>query len=290
MLKTRPRRPVIDEYIDYRAFMRDRFDFLKGGPEGFTLQRLADRAGFRSPAYLKMVMDGERNLTEESVGPVAQALELTRSETTCFRTLVELDQSEDVGERAASLRRLARRARFRATFRITPEHIDALRHWYYPVILQLVTTGHVRWDAKRIARLIMPHVTPGEVEEALETLEELGLIEADDEGRLVPTANNLETPDEVAHLTVTAHHHEMSAMAQWALDMVPPANRNFGTVTGVLSKEGLRLLQQRVHDMRHEIYDLMQELEYAAPGGRVVHVNLQTFPLSLPIEKEPDDA
>jgi uncharacterized protein (TIGR02147 family) len=51
------------EYLDYRAFLRDIYLAKKAERRGFSFRAFSRRANLRSPNYLKLVMDGERNLS-----------------------------------------------------------------------------------------------------------------------------------------------------------------------------------------------------------------------------------
>ncbi|RPI59951.1 MAG: TIGR02147 family protein, partial [Lysobacterales bacterium] len=52
-------------YRDYRAFLRAYYDRRKAEKSGFSHAEFSQRIGLRSPNYLKLVMDGARNLTSD---------------------------------------------------------------------------------------------------------------------------------------------------------------------------------------------------------------------------------
>lgn len=59
--------PDIYEYLEYRIFLADAYQAGKENVSAFSYRYLARKAGFSSPNFIKLVMDGERNLSMESV-------------------------------------------------------------------------------------------------------------------------------------------------------------------------------------------------------------------------------
>ena len=57
----------IFRYADYRSFLRDYFVSQKKAIPGFSYRLFAQKAGFASPAFFKLVVDGKKNLSKESV-------------------------------------------------------------------------------------------------------------------------------------------------------------------------------------------------------------------------------
>ena len=66
-------RPDLFAYLDYRAWMRDAYEAGKAHISAFSFRYLARRAGFSSPSFIKLVMDGQRNLSVDGAQRVAKA-------------------------------------------------------------------------------------------------------------------------------------------------------------------------------------------------------------------------
>jgi uncharacterized protein (TIGR02147 family) len=49
-------------YTDYRRFLADHYAYAKAA-HGFSFRAFSQRAGIRSSNYLRLVIDGERNLS-----------------------------------------------------------------------------------------------------------------------------------------------------------------------------------------------------------------------------------
>lgn len=103
-------RPNVRRYVDYRAYLRDMTAHLKATEPGFSYRVFARRAGFSSPNYLKLVSEGDRNLSVGSADKFARGLGLGADEGRVLKTLVELGAARNDHERNASYAKLRRLA------------------------------------------------------------------------------------------------------------------------------------------------------------------------------------
>lgn len=73
-------------------FVNLRVEFLRFYVEGgFTFRHFQKRAGFGSPNYLKLVMDGERNLAPRSLGKFLKGLYIAPADEAFVRELFRKD-------------------------------------------------------------------------------------------------------------------------------------------------------------------------------------------------------
>ena len=68
--------PDVLHYSNYRTFLQDYYEFKKAEQPVFSHRYFAQKAGITSPNYLKLVMDGKRNLTKKTLLKFAAALGL----------------------------------------------------------------------------------------------------------------------------------------------------------------------------------------------------------------------
>jgi uncharacterized protein (TIGR02147 family) len=69
--------PDVFRFRDYRAYLRALYAHNKANGYGFSLRAFSKRAGLTSSNYLKLVMDGDRNLTSQAAGRFATACGLS---------------------------------------------------------------------------------------------------------------------------------------------------------------------------------------------------------------------
>ncbi len=84
----------IFQYRDYRQFLYDFYHYKKLTNPYYSYRLFSMKAGFRAPNLLKLVMDGQRNLTRESTEKFTRALKLSDAEATYFSELVYRNQGQ----------------------------------------------------------------------------------------------------------------------------------------------------------------------------------------------------
>lgn len=272
-------RPTVEHYTDYRAYLRDMLDWKKTQPGKYSFQKLSDESGVGSPALLNMVLTGKRNLNNGAVKGIGKALGLTVGEARFLKKLVDMDRVDDPVQKQESLRKLARRAKFRERFRIDADQLDYLSRWYILAIHEMVGFPEFKADPQWISDRFLSSVTPKQAREALELLERLGLIETQADGKLVRTVHRVETPDELVHDLVRGYHAQATELARWAVSNLEAGDRNFGVVTGRVTAKGMREIMSRLYRIRDELADMFAELE-TDDGDIVVQVNVQGFPVT----------
>src|SRR3989344_146995 len=88
----------IFSYSNYRDFLRDYYHDRKIKNIKFSFRVFARLAQFGSPGYLKMIMDGQRNISHSSIYKLTKAMKLPRRESEYFEKLVLFNHSQDVDE------------------------------------------------------------------------------------------------------------------------------------------------------------------------------------------------
>ena len=62
------------EYMNYRDYLRDYYAEKKKQHAFYSFRLFAQKAGFASPNFFKLVIDGKRNMSKESVFRFSKAL------------------------------------------------------------------------------------------------------------------------------------------------------------------------------------------------------------------------
>ena len=90
--RARRRSPVdVFRYLDYRRFLADYYRARKA--RGFSYRAFSRAAGLGAPNYLKLVIDGQRNLTAAMAARFAHACGLSGEGADYFAQLVEFNQA-----------------------------------------------------------------------------------------------------------------------------------------------------------------------------------------------------
>lgn len=266
------------EYLDYRSFLRDAYSDLKARQRGFSYRWFSRKAGLASPNFLKLVIDGDRNLTAASAEQFAGALGLSGQETSFFRELVSFNQAGTAAEKNRHFERIGQFRRHRAVRALERSAFEYLSCWYYPAVRELVSCKGFREDPEWIARTLVPSITPKQAQKALELLLELRLLERGDDGTLRQGEPLVSTGPEVRSLAAGNFHRQMMERAAASIETVDRDKRDISSVTVSLSPEAFEMFKQRIVQLRAELLEM--SADETAPT-RVVQFNFQAFPLAL---------
>ncbi|HKP57948.1 MAG TPA: TIGR02147 family protein [Polyangiales bacterium] len=269
--------PEVFTFRDYRAFLRAFYAENKRQGYGFSLRAFSKRARLRSSNYLKLVMDGERNLTLDMAPRFAEACGLRGQAADYFCALVSFNQATTAKDRERAYARLSRFKRYRAVHRLERAQEAYHARWYIPVIRELAARADFEPDPRWIAGQLMPRIGTREAEQALATLLELGLLERDARGRYRQVEPLIQTPDGPLGHHVQRFHRVMLERAAEALDGVPREDREFECLTLCLSQERMQELKARIEAFCDEV---MQSFQADADSTRVVQLNMQMFPMT----------
>jgi uncharacterized protein (TIGR02147 family) len=269
-------------YFDYRSFLRDAYTDLKQRQRGFSYRWFARKAGMTSPNFLKLVIDGKRNLTAESTEKFATALGLTSQETSFFRELVGFTQAPTATEKNRHFDRIGAFRRHRAVRALERHQFEYLSRWWYPAIRELVACEGFVEDEAWIAQQLVPAISPSQARQALDLLLELGFLERDASGTLRQGEPLLSTGAEVRSLAVGNFHRQMMERAAASIELVDRELRDISGVTVALSPESFQMFKQKIIDLRAELLELSAAEKHPT---RVVQINFQLFPLASTEEK-----
>jgi len=269
--------PSVYAYLDYRAFLREHFAASKAALPHYSFRYLARKAGFTSSNFLKLVMDGERNLGAGAVEKVARGLKLSAEEAEFFGDLVVLNQAATVAERNRAYERVASNRRFRAARRLEGPLFEYLTHWFYPAVRELAARADFRDDPAWVSSVIVPKITTRQARGALATLEKLGLLVRDASGRLARGDPSLTTGHEVRDVVVPRYHLQMIERAAKAVESFPPEERDVSALTVCVRATTLADLKQKIRRFRE---DVLERCDSEDAPERVYQLCIQLFPLS----------
>jgi uncharacterized protein (TIGR02147 family) len=279
--------PHIDvfAYLDYRAFLRDYYE-AKKQHRGLSYRALARLIGLKSASYLKHVIDGERNLSEEMALRFASGLKLKGDAADYFVELVEFNQAQSIESRLRAHERLRGFASHRKLFPLGEKHADYHSTWYMPAIRELAVRADFDDDPEWIAERLRPKISKREAKHALTTLLELGLLVRDEKGRVRQGESLVTTGAEAQFLHIAAYHQMMMKLAAESIDRFAQQDRDVSSLTLCLDKEGLREVKARLKAFRRELLELS---EVARKPRQVVQINMQLFPLSDGGQEDEDE-
>ena len=279
------------DYSDYRAFLKDFYEDRKKISRSFSYRWYARQAGFASPVFIKLVMDGKSKLSEKSALALGTGLGLSEQENIYFCTLVRFTQSSSDDERQEHLATLRSLGQKYGRTVLDAQHYDYYSQWSNAALREILPAVDPDTPPEVLGSLLLPTQGSREVKRAIALLESLDLITKDPDGRYVQKGRIVSTGSEVESLAIRSYHGTMAELARDAIENVPRTDRDISGLTLGVSAATSDLIRARLRDLRDDIVALVSQ--DSAPVERVYRLNLQYFPLSRnlppPHTVQPDD-
>lgn len=276
--------PPVYTFDNYRAFLKAYYEYRKSEENDFSYRVFAREAGFKSPNFLKLVIDGKRGLTAASLPQVCRALRLDPQENDFFRRLVAFNQAVEPLEKRRLAAELYQSEVFRALYPLKLAELQYYQQWFYIPIREMVSSPEFKEDGRWIARKLGDRISPSQAVKALGDLEALGLLKRID-GKLRLASQNVTTGSEVISGAVADFHRELLGLAAASIAEVPRHRREISASTLVLSEADFARFKTLVQDFRRS---LLSQTTGGA-GARVYHVAFQLFPLSDVLDEDTED-
>lgn len=270
-------KPNLYEYLDYRDFIKDTYHAKKTCGRGFSYRTFSRLAGFRSSNFIKLIVEGKRNLSHEGIHKIAKALKLNKSETNFFEALVLFDQSKNIDEKNRYYARIAQSKSYNHYKPLEASQYEFFSNWYFVAMRELIQLKNFKEDAKWINQKLQLSLSDDEIKKAIQTLIDLKLVSRGPDNKLKQTDEKISTSPDIASLTVHNFHKTMIRKAESSLESSSTADRDVSALTVSLNEKQFTQLKERMNQFRREIHDIAEQSEDA---DAVYQINFQLFNLS----------
>jgi len=275
--------PQIFDYLSYRDYLRDFYHAKKTLKSDYSYRVFTQMAQLSSPSHLKMVMDGERNLTHKTIPKYLKALSLKeKKESQYFELLVYYDQEKIHDQKVEWFEKIMEEKKKKGLSPLEISQFEFLSKWHYVAIYVLIDTHGFINDPNWIVSRLRKKVSKANVVQALETLKRLELIKEDEHGVYRQTNGALHTPDHIQALAVNNIHREMITLGLYSLDEVRAEEREFNATTLPIRKEHLPLIKKKLMEFAREINEMGSNDEMSTD---IYQLNMQFFPLTKDIRQ-----
>jgi len=273
--------PEVFAYLDHRDYLREWFEAKRVLSKAFSYRTFAKKAGFASHAFLSEVIQGRRNLSEDSAEKCLPALGLAGEAATYFQILVRYSQETHVDKRRDLLTELLRLQASRAIERVSGTQSEYFSNWLNVALREIAVFSGLE-SPEAMARFLDPPARPEEVKQSLALLERLELVKKRPDGRFDYSFPRL-TPGDIAPETIRSLKRQMILLAQDRLSRPEGPETHISSVTVSVSRRRLSRVREILDRTRREI--LAETATDEDPADQVVQVNLQMFPLSSSLER-----
>jgi len=280
--------PKLGAYTDYRQFLRDFYEYKralsKSSLRPYSYTTFAASADIKSPNYLKLIIDGQRNLSREMAVKFARAVGLGKEDTEEFLALVDFTQAVDPLERNRHLKVLAD-LRVRQQLKsgeINAETWEKVPSWVTWVLYALTEQNNVRFEPETLFETMRGKARPEELRRCMERLFESGeLVKNAETGEVTKGRELMSGSENIPVALVRKLQAELIYLGLESLFQDQPQDREFGAQTMSLTEDEFELLKFELRQFRKRWAKDVSVARKTTKGDRVFQLNIQLFPVSL---------
>ncbi|MCB9496102.1 MAG: TIGR02147 family protein [Fibrobacteria bacterium] len=276
--------PVVFAFLDHREFLRRWYEWKKSSSRGFSYRSFARKAGFSSMSFLRDVIEGRRNISDDSVEKFLSAIGLVEDAALYFRELVRYNRETDLDKRTQWFRKLLLLQARREFSPVRENQVKYYSDWLNVVVREAASLERFQGDATKIAQAIRPRVPAVEVSDALDLLVRIEMLEKTADGGYRPLTPRI-VPGDIDPAMVRNIKRQMLLHALDRLDAPLDPDTHISSVTLTVSQARLARLQESIRQFR---LDLLADT--ASDEGsleQVVQVNFQVLPFLRAVDRDP---
>jgi uncharacterized protein (TIGR02147 family) len=278
-------KPHLATYTDYRLFLHDYFEYRRFESRHqlrpFSYSDFSAAADIRSPNYLKLIINGERNMSPDMTRKFGRALKFEKNEQTEFETLVEFNQAKDPLVRNTCLKKLSE---IRAQRALDAGDIDAeawekVPGWLSWVIYALIDQENISFSIDHLKRVLRQRSSEKDIQDAISRLVEAGDIRIENN---IPfkTGKVISNSDKIPTTLVRKLQAELVYLGLESLYRDSPTEREISGFTTAMTEEEFNWVRHELRKIRKELQAKLMMAREKGPGKKVYQVNIQLFPLT----------
>lgn len=279
--------PLLAEYTDFRLYLKDVYEHRRltesTGLRAYSYSTFSAAADIKSPNYLKLIIEGRRNLSEDMITRFAKALRLNRAETEEFRALVRYGQATEPMERNQFLKELAdlRAQRAFEAGQINQASWDKVPGWVGWVLYAMSEQGGVNFDPLELQRLFRAKAGVDDIREALKKLLGSGELARNQEtGEVTKGRDLVESPQDLPVALIRKLQAELIYLGIESLFRDSPKEREFGAMTVAMTEEEFNQVRFELRQLRKRVQRDLLVKRKSSKGERVYQLNVQLFPVT----------
>ena len=278
--------PLVADYMDYRLFLADFYRFKKDStkhllrPYNYAIFSAA--ADIKSPNYLKMIIEGKRNLSDDMIGKFAKACSLNKSQSDEFKLLILFNQSEDPADRNYALKKLSE---YRVDQKLKHGEFDRkvfekVPNWIGWIIYALADQEGVSFDVAQLKKALRGKASETEINHALNQLLSSGELVKDPQTGMVTKGQPKEVAEEIPPALIRKLQMQLMYLGLESLYQDEPDQREFGSLTLSLTEREFNDIKFKLRQLRKSLHKENSIARMNDKGERVYQLNLQLFPVS----------
>lgn len=278
--------PVLASYIDYRVYLADFLKYKRSqklGIRKYSPSDFAAAADLKSPQYLKLVIERQRNLSEDGVQKFCKALGLNKEDSTEFLYLVFYNQATQPKERYNYLQKLSEHRAKSVEGIKTP-------HWLKVILYSICEGMGGEYTVDQFKALLGDKCKMNELQDCLVELvkDKAIILSASSDGKVVykksPGQNTLS--NDIPLDVIKKIQSDLLLLALESLFSDSPKDRDLGSFSMALTAQEFEETKFEIRKFRKSLLKNLLMKREKSPGDRVYQVQFQIFPVTNELEKK----
>lgn len=286
-------KPLLSQYVDYREYLADFYSHRKHETSKnlrpYSYSDFSAAANIKSPNYLKLIIEGKRNLSLEMCAKFSKALRFNRYEVQEFELLVSYCQEKDPLQRNGCLKELSefRAKRSLATGKIDAETWEQVSGWLVWVLYAMVDQMNVSFEPSELRKLLRGQVNEGQIQQSLKKLVDAGDIVIDEQTkRAKKTSTMMSAAGKIPTELVRKIQSELIYLGLESLHKYGPKEREISGFTMAMTEKEYEMVRFELRKLRKHIQKEILTNRESSEGERVYQVNIQLFPVTDKVEEK----
>lgn len=246
--------PSVFNYQEYRTYLNDFYLAKKSHDPRYSFAIFSKAAGLSSPNYLKLVKDGQRNLTLRNIRKFAKGLSLQGLEGEYFEYLVSYNQSTSVEDRIFYHGKLSA-IRDRRTSGRKSSDIDrnVFSHFATFMIREMIDLESFQDDPAWIQKRLGIFLTLKEIREIINVLIKAQLLTRNQKGELIQAERIVQIARDKADPQVAKFHQELLSSCTQHLAKISFEERDMNAWSATLQASDFKPMMKEVTQALSEI-------------------------------------
>lgn len=249
------------------SFLKAELNKRKSRYGDYDHRRFAGDMGI-SPAFLSLVLNGKRRISEKSALKICEHLKLSAADKHRFMTMCRRESSKDPAYRKMLSEQIDSNEKFKV---IDAKKFSPVSRWCHTAIIELSYVKDFEPEPAWIARRLRISVVEAEL--SLARLLRLGFLTKTPSGK-VKVADQVAVKD-MPSRAIREHHTQMISKALAAVEGQPLQSRDISGITMAISKSKLPLVNEIIRKFRYDLADVM----HCEENDAVYQLNIQFFRL-----------
>lgn len=279
--------PELSQFVDYRKYLAAFYSFKVQETEGrlrpYSYSDFSAAADIKSPNYLKLIIEGKRNLSKDMCRRFSRALKHSRAQAKEFNLLVDYCQEKDPLQRTRNLKDLSeyRAKRSLQSGKIDQQTWDQVSNWLVWVLYAMADQKNVDFRPSQLQKLLRGQVNEAQIQQALSKLVAAKDLEIDQEtGEAHRTGPSMSGLENVPAELVRKIQSELIYLGLESLHKNSAQEREVSGFTLAMTEKEFEWVRFELRKLRKQIQKEISMNREQEPGERVYQVNIQLFPVT----------